>query len=370
MKHLFFHKSMYNYLKILLFAFPLLAACSHNKNAAPVASGFCIPDSLINKVQIDTAALRPVTHDYNLVGKISFDQDHVVKIFPLVSGIVTDVKISLGDYVKKGQILAIIKSTEMAGVQNDLVIARSNLAIAEKTYTATADMYKSGIVSEKEYTAAKKELDKAQSEVNRASSVHSIYGSGSQSDYIVRAPISGYIVEKQVSANMQIRPDNSSNMFTISDLQNVWVMANVYESDIAHIHQNEKVEVTTISYPDKHFTGTINKIYNVLDPDTKTMKIQININNKEGLLKPEMFANVNVEQKTDSTMLCVPSNAVIFDRNQNWVVVYKDKCHVEARKIDVISKNLNSTYIRSGLKPGEKIISSLELLIYEAINQQ
>jgi membrane fusion protein, heavy metal efflux system len=370
MNYFSFNKTMYNHFKILLLVFPLLAACSHKKNATPVASDFCIPDSLVNKVQIDTAALRPVTHDYNLVGKISFDQDHVVKIFPLVSGVVTDVKVSLGDYVKKGQILAIIKSTEMAGVQNDLVIASSNLAVAEKNYAATADMYKSGIISEKEYTSAKKELEKAQSEVNRASSVHSIYGNGSQSNYIVHAPISGYIVEKQISANMQMRPDNSSNMFTISDLQNVWVLANVYESDVAHIHQNEKVNVTTISYPDKRFAGTINKIYNVLDPDTKTMKIQINISNKEGLLKPEMFANVNVEQKTDSTMLCVPSNAVIFDRNQNWVVVYKDKCHVEARKIDIVSKNLGSAYIRSGLKPGEKVISSLQLLIYEAINQQ
>jgi cobalt-zinc-cadmium efflux system membrane fusion protein len=166
-----------------------------------------------------------------------------------------------------------------------------------------------------------------------------------------------------------MRPDNSANLFTISDLRHVWVDANVYESDIAGIRENADVEVTTISYPGKVFKGKINKIYNVLDPDDKTMKIQIQLDNDEFLLKPEMFANVTVHQVVETKMMAIPSASVIFDRNQNWVLVYKNKCDIQIRKIDIASSNSECTYVRSGVKPGERIICNRQVLIYNAITQ-
>ncbi len=349
----------------------LLLACSHKKDADTPATAvkFCIPDSLMNQLAFDTVALRPVSRELKLNGKITFDQDKVVRIYPLVSGLVVDVKTTLGAHVEKGQVLAIIRSSEMAGAENDQVTARSNLAVAEKNLAASADLYKSGILSEKEYTAAQKELEKAKSEMQRSSTVLSIYGNENQTDYVVKAPISGFIVEKLVNTNMQIRADNSTNLFTISDLGNVWVVANIYESDIAGIKENEKAEVTTLAYPERVFSGKIDRVYNVLDPDTKTMKVQINLGNHDFQLKPEMFANVLLHQPTQQTMLAVPANSVIFDRNQYWVLVYKDKCKVESRKVEIVSSNSRYSYVRSGVQPGERVIVNRQLLIYSALNQ-
>ncbi|MCX6221214.1 MAG: efflux RND transporter periplasmic adaptor subunit [Bacteroidia bacterium] len=313
--------------------------------------------------------MKPVFNELNLIGKVTFDQEKVVRIYPLVSGNVTDVKVTLGSHVEKGQILAVIKSSEMAGAENDLVTARSNLAIAEKNFSAAADMNKSGILSDKEYTTAQKELDKAKSELERASTVLSIYGINAQHDYLVKAPISGFIVEKFVNTNMQIRSDNSTSLFTISDLKKVWVLANVYESDISGVKENENVEITTISYPDKKYTGKIDKIYNMLDPDNKTMKVLIKLNNDDYKLKPEMFAKVMVHQITDKLMLAIPSNAVIFDRNQYWVLVFNDKCDIQIRKIDKVTQNSSYTYVRSGIKEGDKVITNRQLIIYNAITQ-
>ena len=356
---------------IAIFAYSLLTGCSGKdpKVAVKTDTKFCVPDSLLSQIKIDTVSFRPVTSELKLIGKITFDQEKVVHIYPLVSGNVVEVKVSLGSHVEKGQVLAIIKSSEMAGVENDMVTANSNFAIAEKNFAAATDMYKSGIFSEKEYTSAEKELDKAKSELRKVNTVRSIYGNSSQSDYVVKAPISGFIVEKFVNANMQIRPDNSTNMFTISNLKNVWVVANVYESDIAGIKENEKVEVTTISYPKKKFIGKIDKVYNVLDPDNKTLKVQIQLDNSEYLLKPEMFASVMVQQKTDSSMVAIPSNAVIFDRNQYWVVLYNNRCDLKTSKIDIKTSNSDFTYVRSGAKVGDKVIVNRQLLIYSAINQ-
>lgn len=356
---------------ILLLLLSLLASCFNNKTKEPekTVAKFCVPDSLMNQIKVDTVNVKPVFNELNLIGKVTFDQEKVVRIYPLVSGNVTDVKVTLGSHVEKGQILAVIKSSEMAGAENDLVTARSNLAIAEKNFSAATDMNKSGILSDKEYTTAQKDLDKAKSELEKASTVLSIYGINTQHDYLVKAPISGFIVEKFVNTNMQIRSDNSANLFTISDLKNVWVLANVYESDIAGVKENENVEITTISYPDKKYSGKIDKIYNMLDPDNKTMKVLIKLNNDDYKLKPEMFAKVMVHQITDKLMLAIPSNAVIFDRNQYWVLVFNAKCDIQIRKIDKVAQNSSYTYVRSGLKEGDKVITNRQLIIYNAITQ-
>ena len=330
---------------------------------------FCIPDSLMSQIHLDTVKVIPVFNELNLIGKVTFDQEKVVRIYPLVSGNVIDVKVTLGSHVDKNQVLAVIKSSEMAGAENDMVSARSNLAIAEKNFSAAADMNKSGILSEKEFTSAQKELDKAKSEFERASTVLSIYGNNSQHAYLVKAPISGFIVEKFVNTNMQIRSDNSTNLFTISDLKNVWVLANVYESDISGVKEKDDVEIKTISYPDKKYAGKIDKIYNMLDPDNKTMKVLIKLNNDDYKLKPEMFAKVMVHQVTETNMPAIPSDCVIFDRNQYWVLVYNNKCDIQIRKIDKIAQNSKFTYVRSGIKPGEKVITNRQLLIYNAITQ-
>ncbi|HEY4785386.1 MAG TPA: efflux RND transporter periplasmic adaptor subunit [Bacteroidales bacterium] len=337
----------------------------------PVTSGvtkFCIPDSIMSRITIDTASYQPVINEFHLIGKVTFDQDKVVKLYPMVSGNVLDVKVTLGDYVEQGQILAIIKSTEITGAENDIVTAQSNLAVAEKDLAAVEDMYKSGIASEREYIAAQKEDEKAKSELNKAKTILSIYG-GKQSDYIIKSPISGFIVEKFVNPNMQIRPDNAINLFTISDLKRVWVLANVFETEIANIKVGEKVSVTTITYPGKVFRGNIDKIYNVLDPDNKTMKVRVQLDNKDILLKPEMYANVQVHQVTDSTMLAVPARSVVFDRNKYWVIIYRDKCNIYASQINITGATGSYTYVRDGVKPGEKVITSLQLLIYNALNQ-
>jgi membrane fusion protein, heavy metal efflux system len=314
-----------------LVIFSMIVACTSKSGIKTVeTSRFCIPDSLLHSILIDTLFLRPVINEFRLSGKVSYNQDEVVKIYPLVSGNVLEVKTTLGDYVMKGQVLAVIKSAEMAGIENDVVTARSNLAVSEKNFAASEDMYRSGITSEKEYTATQKELEKAQSELKRAETILSIYGTDKQTNFIVKAPISGYVVEKFINPNMQIRADNGNNLFTISDLKTVWILANVYESDISNIKLTEKASVTTLAYPDKIFNGSIDKIYNVLDPDNKTLKVRIQLDNEEGLLKPEMFASVIVQERLNKTMLAMPANSVVFDQNQFWAIVYNDKCKVEA----------------------------------------
>jgi len=348
----------------------LLLSCNRKEPSGgnDKTTSFCIPDSLMEQIRFDTAKVLPLVNEFKLIGQITFDQEKVVKLFPMVSGNVVSVNTELGDFVKKDQVLATIHSTEMAGVQNDLVNAQANLAVAEKNLASTTDMYKGNIASENDFIAAQKEKEKAQSELERVKAVISIYG-GKQSDYIVKAPVSGFIVEKFINPDMQIRPDNGTNMFTISDLSKLWVLANVYESDIRNIRPGEEVQISTISYPGMIFKGTIDKIYNVLDNDSKTMPVRVQLENKDNLLKPGMFAEVVVHEKTDSCMLTVPANCLVFDRNKNWVVVYRNKCDLTAVPVDVVKTTSRYAYIRKGLNAGETVLTNRQLLIYSAITQ-
>ena len=347
----------------------LVSSCKNNIENIGKPEKFCIPDSLMKSIKYDTVKVSKIENEINLIGKVTFNDEKVVKIYPLVSGIALDVKVQLGDHVEKGQVLAIIKSSEVANAENDLNSAQSNLEIAKKNLSSTEAMYKGGMASEKEYVTSQKELLKAESELKRVNNVLSVYGSTANSECIVKAPISGYIVEKFINPGVQIRTDNSANLFTISDLKKVWVIANVFESDIANIKEGESVVVTTISYPDKKLIGTIDKVYNVLDPDNKTMKVRIQLDNEEILLKPEMFANVIVRQELNESMVSVPSKSIVFDRNKYWVVVFTDKCNLQVKPIEIYKSSTFNTYISSGVKVGEKVLTTNQLLIFNALNQ-
>jgi cobalt-zinc-cadmium efflux system membrane fusion protein len=339
------------------------------KTSDSESSNYYVSDTVMNMIAIDTVKLSSVENELKLTGKVSFDEEEVVRVYPLISGLATEVKVSLGDYVTKGQDLAVIMSAEAAGIQNDLLNAQSNIEIARKNLAATEDMYKSGISSEKEYLTAKADYRKAESELTRVNDIVKINGNNSTADYVIKAPVSGYIVERFINPHMQIRPDNSNNLFTISDLKHVWVLANVYETDIAKVHLSDEVNVTTIAYPDIDFKGKIDKISTVLDPDNKTMKIRINLKNENYMLKPEMFANVMVNYRSKGEMLSVPSSALVFDKSKYFVVLFNDRHDVQTREVQVFSEVGEKAYIASGLRQGDKVITKSQLLIYNVLNE-
>ena len=348
----------------------LFAGCVGRESASDSPStGFTMSDTLMNMIAIDTVKLSKVQNELKLTGKVSFDEEKVVRVYPLVSGLASEVRVSVGDYVKKGQELAIIVSAEAAGIRNDLLNAQSNLEIAKKNLQSVEDMYKSGISSEKEFLTAQADVRKAESELTRMKDIVKLNGNNSTADYAIRAPVSGYIVERFINPHMQIRPDNSNNLFTISDLKRVWVLANVYETDIAKVHLGDQVKVNTIAYQDLNFKGKVDRISTVLDPDNKTMKIRINLENENYLLKPEMFASVTVGYDCNSTMPAVASSALIFDKSKNFVVLFNNKHDAQIREVQVFAVVGDKTYITAGLKPGERVVSKSQLLIYSALNE-
>jgi len=216
--------------------------------------------------------------------------------------------------------------------------------------------------------AAEVAYNQAQAALEKAQRILLLNGGSKNGEYTARTPIGGFIVEKFVNNNMVIRSDNSTGLFTISDLKNVWIIANVYESNIPYIKTGDSVNINTLSYPGKIFRGKIDKIMNVLDPTNKVMKVRIVLANPNYQLKPEMFANVTVNSTENKRMLSIPGTALIFDHSQYYVLVYKTPSDISIRPVQVTSTVGDKAYIVNGLAEGEKIIATQALLIYQELN--
>jgi len=344
------------------------ASCTNKTDQAEDKKGYVLPDSLLKTIEIDTVGISRVLNTLTLTGKVDFNEDNVIKIFPVISGLVSDIKVMVGDYVKQGQVLAVIKSPEMAGYSNDYVTAQSNLGIAKKNLDAANDMYQSGLASRKDQLTAQEGYNQAVSALEKAKRVLDLNGGSMTGEYLVKSPINGFVVERQVNNNMMIRTDNATGLFTISDLKNVWVMANVYESNISFVKTGDSVDITTLSYPGKIFRGKIDKIMNVLDPSNKVMKLRIVLSNPGYLLKPEMFASVVVNTTENKKMISIPSRGLIFDHSQYYVLVYKSPSDITIRPVQVLNTVGERSFISEGLTEGERLIGTQALLIYQELN--
>ena len=234
-------------------------------------------------------------------------------------------------------------------------------------------LYKNGISSEKDFVQARLQYEKATNAVRKVKMQIAINGGGktnARGSYIISSPRDGFIVEKNLNAGSFIRNDNAQNLFTISDMQDVWINANVFETDIQKVKKGEPADVSTLAYPGIVFHGKVDHVNSVLDPTSRAMKIKIILPNPALLLKPQMFTKIIIAEKQDEKALVIPGNAIIFDGGKSYVIVYKDIYTVSIQEVKVLKVVGDKTYISEGLKEGDLVVSRNQILLYNALNGQ
>lgn len=345
-----------------------IMSCNPSADEPSARQPYVIPASLMPSIKIDTVKVLPITDAIKFNGIVDFNADKVANIFPLISGNVSGIKVMPGDYVYAGQLLGVVKSSEVANYNSTVISDDATVRLTKRQLAQQQEMFKSGLASRVDVTSAQVNYQQAVAAKIAAKKVLSINGNSANGEFLIKSPIDGFITQKNVNNGMAIRTDNSTSLFTIADLKNVWVQANVYEGNIAKVHQGDEADVTTITYPNKIFKGKIDNITNVLDPNSKVMKMRIVLDNPGYLLKPQMFATITMYNKEASKAIAVSSSNLIFDNSQYYVVVYKDRKHISIRPVEVLSTNGKTTYIKRGVRPGERIIGSSTLLIYGSLN--
>lgn len=345
-------------------------SCSEKKEDKVEIKKFVLSDTMSKMIAIDSVTSNFIDDAISLTGEISFNENNVNKVYPRNSGQVVECKVTLGDKVQAGQVLAIIKSADVAGNYADLNSANADINIAKRQMDNTESLYKNGIASEKELTESKQNYEKALAAKGKIQSIININsgnGSNAVGTYNLISPISGYIVEKKVNTGNFIRSDMGDNLFTISDLKNVWVYANVFEADIPKVKEGYSVQVTTLAYPDKIMSGTIDKMSQVLDPTNKTLRVRIKLENPDLLLRPEMFARVLVSNKENKKAICIPTKSLISLNGKSYVVTYKSNSEMKIAEVNILKTAGDQTYLIDGVMPGEKLITQNQLLIFQQL---
>ncbi|WP_431242300.1 efflux RND transporter periplasmic adaptor subunit [Flavobacterium sp. P21] len=329
---------------------------------------FCIDKELKEKITIEPVQKRAVSESINLTGNITYNSDHIVQFNSLVQGIITKTTFSLGDYVKKGQVLAEIKSTDLNSMQSESKSLQSQIAVAQRNLQSVKSMYDDGISSQKDLMQAQSDLDVLKSSLQNVRANLAMYSASSErSVFQIKAPTEGYIVAKSISPGMQIT-DSSDPLFTISDLKEIWVLVNVYTSNLKNVSENMPVDVTTPAYPGEIFKGKIKMMAKVFDEDEHVLKARIVMDNKDLRLKPGMTADIVIDKSMGGeTLVAVPAKAAIFDNNRDYILIYKNDCTIETREINPVIKNNNWLYFDKDVKEGEMVITKNQLLIHERL---
>lgn len=347
----------------------VLLACTEAKNAEIVQEkkAYCLDESFKVGLETQFPKRQMMVNEIPLSGIVEPNPDNVIHFSNLVNGIIVGTSFTLGDYVKKGQVLAKVKSTELSEWTSRQKILASQLTVARHEYESVQSMYEDGISSKKQLNQAASEVVNLESELEEVSSNLQLYNASTERGvFLIKAPSSGYITEKNITAGMHVSAYNES-LFTISELDEVWVQINVYASNLQSITEGMEVNIRSLSYPDIVFTGKVNALSHVLDSESRVIKARVTIKNKDLLLKPGMFVDVIARQKTDREVLTVPTDALIFDNNQNYVVIYEDDCNMKTRRVEYIGQINGTCYIEDDLSTSDKIITKDHLLIYEQI---
>ena len=336
--------------KLSFIALLFLAACGNNKQDNQQAEG-AISNKFLQEVVTAKAVLKQVKKEFTLTGKVTSDPDKTISYSPLVSGVIVKSYFTLGDRVSKGQTLLDIRSTDLSSLQSELTIAQRNLQSAESKFNDK-------LISETELIEARSVYEKLKADL-------SLYGENKDNGiFSIKAPISGYIIEKNGNAGSTVAAGGDA-LFSIADLNTVWIIANIYASNLQAVHEGQPVEITSVAYPNEIFKGKINFISQVFDPDDKALRARIVLPNQGLKLKPEMSVVVKLLNESNNEMVTIPSEAIIFDNNSYFVVIGSKDFAI--RQI-VPSDHLDGiAYISEGLKPDEEVVTKNQLLIFNEL---
>lgn len=301
--------------------------------------------------------LEKIADQLVLTANIAADQDRIARVVSPVEGRLIKVMANLGDQVKAGQALASIDSVQLAEARAEYRRSQSELRLSEANFQRSDRLYRQEVIPQKQWLEAKSAYDRAQASARESAErmriLGGLSGSGSSS-YVVTAPFSGTVIEKDAVLGEQAKSD--SNLFTVADLNTVWIEADVSEKDLGKLTIGSPATVTVTSFPEESFKGKVSYISSTFDKQTRTIKARVELPNPDKKLRIDMFARVAIDLSSAREALVLPQEAVLLVQGQSTVYV-KTNDGFEARPV-VIGEQLNKgVVVTTGLKGGDQVVT-------------
>src|ERR1035438_6230648 len=315
----------------LLLAAVMLSACSKTKaepSAGAVVETNTDPNVFMmqnpGQFPVTTVEVRKVADEIHVNGVIAPDVNRSVPVVSLGGGRVVEIKVKLGDYVQKGQVLLLINSPDLSQAFSDYQKFRADSQLAEKQLARAKLLYDKGAIALADLENAEDAQAKAVADLNAAvQRVHVLGGDINHPTPLLplHSPISGTIVDQQITGGTGVRSlDNQQALFTIANLSVVWVLCDVYQDMLPRVHVGDIAEINLNGYEEK-FPGKVINISQVLDPTTRAAKVRIELPNPHGILRAGMFVTATFRAKQLVERVVVPASAVVHLHDKDWVYV-------------------------------------------------
>jgi len=344
------------------------AATASHQMAGPVVE---------SKPRVETALveLGSGAHDLTLVGKVAYGEDRYSRISSPLQGRVLEVRAHLGDRVQTGSVLLVLDSQEIAQAYAEYVKEDSDLQYATRAHELAKDLYENKALALKDLKQAENELIKARAEFRRAKErLLSLRVPAQElekpldrqkitSRFEMKSPLTGTVVERNVTPGQSIGGDSGQVVFTVADLDMLQVVADVYERDLALVKEGQSAKVSVEAYSDVSFPATVATIGDVVDPTSRTIKLRAWVNNKDHRLKPEMFARLHIQVGESTPLLMIPREAVLEVDGKQFVYVVEGADRYVKREVKVSTISPDQVRVLEGLTSGQRIVTKGAVLI-------
>lgn len=331
---------------------------------------FCLNEQLKKHTETLPVLERDIREQLTLPGKIEYNENDLVAFKSLVGGMVEKVSFELGDYVRQGQVLAVVKSNDVMELMQQKRSNENQLELLRKQIAVKKELLADGMASQTEVTEMEFELQSTQIEIDKIDATLKLFRAVGNGQFQILAPKPGYIVQKNLSAGQAIQPDADDRLFSISNLKQVWVMVNIYANNLRYVKQGDAVKLRTAAFPDQVYQGNIDKIYNVFDDDEHVIKARVVLDNPDLKLMPGLSVDVIIDkQNVLGSAFAIPGSAKIFENNKEYVVVYTDDCTLEIRRVATIAQNEEYAFVKETFAEGEQVVVQNALIIYEELNR-
>jgi cobalt-zinc-cadmium efflux system membrane fusion protein len=359
-------------------AMTLLAGCekktSDPKAEAPPPSTIQQAPN-VNNVKVEHPDQFPLTavqmqmasSSMAVTGQVQPDITRVIPVISLASGRIVAIHAHIGDLVKKGQLLFTVQSNDIEQAYSDYRKAVTDEALAKAQLDRAKLLYSKGAVSQSALEIAQDTEDKAVVDVEAAREHLKVLGatdlnqpSGAVNVY---APASGVIIEQNITQAAGVKTlDNSPNLFTIADINDVWIVCDVYENNLSNLSVGQDAQIHFNAFPDKTVSGRISEIDPILDPSIRTAKVRVQVRNP-GFMKIGMFVTAIFQSQRQSSRIAIPSTAIVHLHDEDFV--YEPGTGGTFTRVRVVSGDMlpgNMQIVQSGLQAGQKVVvNALEL---------
>jgi cobalt-zinc-cadmium efflux system membrane fusion protein len=320
----------------------------------------------LSAISVKRVEVFPVPLAEPLNGRVTFNEAFTARVSSPIPGRVVALKVQPGDTVRAGDELAALDSPDLAAAVADLRKAEADETRKRSALDRARALYEGEVLAKKDLESAQADFAQARAETGRAGlRLRNLApgGASEETRYVLRAPISGVVADRQANPGMEVRPDLPNPLYVITDPAKLWVLIDLPERDLSKVAPGQPVSVEVDAWPGERFRARIDRIGMVVDPATRRVPVRCAVANPQGKLKPEMYARVTLLANESLRAIRVPNTALVTEGLYSYVFVERSPGVFARRRVALGVQDRDYSYLESGIDAGERIVVAGSVLL-------